>query len=348
MIVFYTNIVSPHQIPLAREIVGIVGVGAYRYIYSEGFHVERKKMGWKLELEPWMVSMEREPLLAHELLENSDILILGHRDLALIERRSQKGLKTYYASERWFKPFGVRVGLHKRIYLPGYLRMLVPNYRKIVRSFVSLANKFESFQLLPYGEWARRDFLTMGVQERKMTIWGYCVAASSAAKSTLSGMHAPHKVLWVGRMIYWKRVDTLIKAVQLCPEVSLTLVGDGPEKSRLQKMAVGLNISFMDNVSIEEVRHLMRSHDIYVLCSNGAEGWGAALNEAMEEDMYVLGSNEAGASATMLPASHRYSAGDYYALSKLICQVVEGNLPKIPIGEWSARRTAERFLELCR
>ena len=348
MIVFYTNIVSPHQIPLAREIVKIVGCEKYRYVYSEIFHVERQKMGWTPESESWIVSMERDPHLAHELLENSEILILGHRDLALIERRSIKGLKTYYASERWFKPVGVRVGLHKRIYLPGRLRMLVPSYRKMVRLFISLANKFESFQLMPYGEWARQDFLDMGIPDNKIKTWGYCVAASFAAKSTDRRTHSPFKLLWVGRMIDWKKVDTLIKAVRLCPSVSLTLVGDGPEKTRLQKMAEGLNVCFMDNVPIEEVRHLMRSHDMYALCSNGAEGWGAALNEAMEEDMYVVGTNEAGASATMLPKTHRFPAGDFHALSNLIKQASQGNLPKIPIGEWSARQTAERLLEICR
>ena len=308
MIVFYTNIVSPHQIPLAREIVRIVGCERYRYVYSEGFHAERQKMGWAPASESWIVSMERDPHIAHELLENSD----------------------------------------KRIYLPGCLRMLVPSYRKMVRLFVSLANKFESFQLMPYGEWARQDFLDMGIPDNKIKTWGYCVAASFAAKSTDRRTHIPFKVLWVGRMIDWKKVDTLIKAVRLCPSVSLTLVGDGPEKTRLQKMAEGLNVCFMDNVPIEEVRHLMRSHDMYALCSNGAEGWGAALNEAMEEDMYVVGTNEAGASATMLPKTHRFPVGDYHALSNLIKQASQGNLPKIPIGEWSARQTAERLLEICR
>ena len=32
--VFYTNIVSPHQLPLARELIAQLGVENYRYVYQ--------------------------------------------------------------------------------------------------------------------------------------------------------------------------------------------------------------------------------------------------------------------------------------------------------------------------
>lgn len=32
-LVFYTNIVSPHQLPLARELVAQLGAANYRYVY---------------------------------------------------------------------------------------------------------------------------------------------------------------------------------------------------------------------------------------------------------------------------------------------------------------------------
>ena len=45
-IAFYLNVISPHQLPLAREIVQLIGEENFKYVYAEEFHAERKAMGW--------------------------------------------------------------------------------------------------------------------------------------------------------------------------------------------------------------------------------------------------------------------------------------------------------------
>ena len=92
----------------------------------------------------------------------------------------------------------------------------------------------------------------------------------------------------------------------------------------------------------------MHRHDVYVLSSNGQEGWGAALNEALEEGLQCVGTFEAGASATMLPQSNLYHTGDTHALVVLLRKALAGTLPKPRIGEWTAKRAAENFIALCR
>ena len=52
---------------------------------------------------------------------------------------------------------------------------------------------------------------------------------------------------------------------------------------------------------MEKVRELMREHDLFVFPSNGLEGWGAVVSEALEEGMNVIGTFESGAPATLLP-----------------------------------------------
>ena len=61
---------------------------------------------------------------------------------------------------------------------------------------------------------------------------------------------------------------------------------------------------------VAEVRAFMRSHEVYVLPSNAYEGWGAVVSEALEEGMEVLGTYEAGSSATVLPQENLFHAGD--------------------------------------
>ena len=148
------------------------------------------------------------------------------------------------------------------------------------------------------------------------------------------------RVLWVGRMLNWKRVDTLVKAClskELCERVELHLYGHGPEEQRLRNLANDApHIHFHDFVPVDQVRDLMRSHDIYVLPSDGGEGWGAVVSEALEEGMQVFGTVEAGSSATILPPTHLFTADDVTRL----CELLKTQLPKVSIGEWTAEKGA--------
>lgn len=173
----------------------------------------------------------------------------------------------------------------------------------------------------------------------KMRIWGYFVSPSEKAECELIALRqeqrqqirlgeCPIRILWVGRMLKWKRVDVLIKAVELALneglKVELTLVGNGSERKRLEKLAskmgkdTGMCILFIDSVPITQVRQLMREHDVYVLPSNGYEGWGAVVSEGLTEKMIVLGTYEAGSSATILDENVLFPSMDVEKLCLIL------------------------------
>ena len=87
----------------------------------------------------------------------------------------------------------------------------------------------------------------------------------------------------------------------------------------------------------------MRNHDVYVLTSNEFEGWGAVVNEALEEGMEVVGTFEAGASATILPRENLFHAGDWRGLCRLLLSKHEKSTI---IGEWSVDSAARKLIEL--
>jgi len=203
----------------------------------------------------------------------------------------------------------------------------------------------------------------------KMRMWGYFVEAcrqssvvSHQCQSQLATNHYPLttiKVLWVGRFLNWKRVDTIIRAVgelskshsptphSSTPplphsQLTLDLYGTGPEEKRLKKLAAkyGDVIKFYPPVPISDVRKLMREHDVYVLSSNAYEGWGAVVSEALEEGMNVIGTYEAGSSATILPAANLFHAGDWHTLKCLI----ERYPPQVNIGKWSSKSAANELI----
>ena len=369
-VAYWTNILSPHQLPLAREIAKRVGEGNYQYIYRDGPMEERLGLGWNFAGAPeWCRrGTEDDPALMEADLVYSG----GLRPLDLIARRIAAGKKTYYVTERWFKPL-VLLGMN----LPGKWRMAVPAYRKMAKRMVEMLNN-PLCKVLAIGPWSKKDMIELGVREEQIWDWGYFVEECKVenVKCKIRGVQmAPLKVLWVGRMLRLKHVDTIIRAVgELAVgfsgsgervavgvsgsgastrstrstrfNISLDIYGTGPEEARLKRLGAkyGDAVRFHPPVPIDEVRGIMRAHDIYVLASDENEGWGAVVNEALMEGMRVLGTFEAGASAAMLPKERLFHAGDWRALAELIVKESRGDLPECSIGDWTAEKAAERLV----
>ena len=342
-----TNIVSPHQLPLACEIVGLIGANNYIYAYTEPFHRERAKMGWGDGSAPEWCRPASE---CKNFLNTADLVYSELRDIELFEERLFAGKKSFYVSERWFKPINLPFGLS----LPGCLKLLYPKYFKMAKRFARLF-RYSGFRYLPQGPWAEKDMKAIcrlfrqKYDERQFASWGYFVAPSSrkGTQRTFDGNHV--RVLWVGRMLPLKRVDTIIKAISSLPkdQFTLTLVGNGIDEARLKHLAVrASNIKFRNSVGIAEVRSVMRDNDVYVFASDSNDGWGAVVNEALEEGMLVLGTFETGASATMLPKTHLFHAGDWRALSRLLAKAANGEIEPTGIGDWTAKAAAKRLLNL--
>ncbi len=357
--------ISPHQVPVAKEFVKSAGLESVRYVYAQEQTKSRKKMGWSTDVSG-VECVKSSSMVAQEWLETAEFMLTGIRDLDLFERRGARGLKTFYTSERWFKPS------------LGRLRMLYPAFWKMAHRFVYLVKK-GSVTYLPCGVWAARDMAWLcarGEERRKileelkrpgswrpmepigcawMRMWGYFVAPPDGAAPRQTGIkpRCAVRVLWVGRLLAWKRVDTLFKAVAACLErfpIELTVVGDGPERGALEKLGRRLfarhptALTFRHSVPIGEVRTLMRSHDVYALPSNGYEGWGAVVNEALEEGMIVLGTRQAGACVTMLDERFLFDEGDVQALSRLL-EKARAEFKGGEIGAWSASSGAARLLK---
>lgn len=340
-VAFYLNIISPHQLPLAREVVRLVGEASFRYVYAEDFHAERKAMGWSDgDVPRWCVKGDEN---TPELMD-ADLVYTGIRCPFLMAKRSAVGKKTVYFSERWFKPIPVLGML-----LPGWLRMLSPRYRKLARQMVELLNT-PTMRYLSCGPWAAKDLVRIGLQESHIIPWGYFVAPGEYPKGRI--MHGDKlRVLWVGKISRLKRVDTIVEAVgRVGGDVELTIVGDGSEKRKIEKLAKDKSINFLPSQPIGKIREVMRQHDVYVFSSNGMDGWGAVVNEALEEGMYVIGTKETGASASILSKDALYSCGDKRRLAMLLARFVAvkkfGELRGQGIGQWTATNAAKRLMSI--
>lgn len=336
-VVFYLNSISPHQLPLAREVAVIVGQENMLYVYAADVSEGRSKCGWANVKEDAGVRLVHvDDVEARDWLERAEVAYSGLRDFALFSRRQSKGLKTFYVSERWFKPVPFCGFL-----LPGWLRCLSPRFLRLMAMFLCWQRSDLNARCFAIGPNAAKDFRLIGVPSDKIVSWGYFVdqnVAKTFGKRALTGS-TERKILWVGRMVALKRVDTIIGALRLLVEkkiespltYSLTLVGDGPERTRLQKLSSDLPVRFLPFQPIEAIRGIMREHDVFVFSSNELEGWGAVVNEALSEGMVVLGSAAPGACLALLPHERLFSVGDVRRLARLLSV------------EWTADGLDERY-----
>ena len=355
--------------PLAKRLAAKLGDGNFAYVTTDRITSQRRSLGWDDSAKfNWLMYANVDPAATRRMLEEADVVYGNIRDFDMMEQRIRLGKKTIYCSERWFKPIGIfRLGC-RTLTLPGWIRLFVPWYFRMARRMASLIRNGETFQYYPIGKWAQRDMLLIcrlfGVSHddaiSRMRLWGYFVEPSTSPSQLPTSNSHPKtsnsqlqtsnsklqtsnfKLLWVGRMLDCKRVDTTIRVVKKCRGVEFDIYGEGPMENAWRKLAGDCKrIHFHEQVKIEKVRELMRNHDLYVLSSDEQEGWGAVLNEAIEEGMKVIGTYEAGSSSVMLPESNLYHSGDWRALKALL----EKGVPRVEIGEWSPACAVEKLLD---
>jgi glycosyltransferase involved in cell wall biosynthesis len=103
------------------------------------------------------------------------------------------------------------------------------------------------------------------------------------------------RMIFVGRIIRAKGIEVLLETMERLrtdhPELSLTIVGDGPDRERMEKVVadrgLGQAVQFTGSQSQDEVARNLTAADIFVLPSF-AEGVPVVLMEAMGAELPVI------------------------------------------------------------
>jgi rhamnosyl/mannosyltransferase len=142
-----------------------------------------------------------------------------------------------------------------------------PNH---VRYTALLAPHRDKCVVIPFGVDARKYALTEAVRSQS---------------SAIRGAHGTPLVLFIGRLVYYKGVETLVRAMA---DVSghLVIIGTGPLEARLREMArtlgIASKVSFVGAVKDEELPGYLHACDMFVLPSVArSEAFGLVQLEAM-------------------------------------------------------------------
>jgi len=156
---------------------------------------------------------------------------------------------------------------------------------------------------------------------------------------------------YFGRLLYAKGVDTIIHAIKKCwISVELLVVGEGPEKARLQALAQSLGISehvrFVNGVDSDKLPRFYHDVDIFVLASRSTATWkeqyGRVLIEAMAAGVPVIGSSSGAIPEVIGDAGKVFPEGDVEALAREIANLGQDAQLRKKLSQKGQKR-AERF-----
>ncbi len=149
-------------------------------------------------------------------------------------------------------------------------------------------------------------------------------------------------VLFVGRLLALKQVDTLIRAfacaLSLTP-AQLVIAGDGPERQRLEQLSRELGIAcrvrFMGFVAPENLVELYCAGDVFVLPSSD-ETWGVVVLEALACGLPVIVSNMVGCHPDVVVSADIgdvVPARDVHALAAALARRL-ARPSRVPFAAW--------------
>src|SRR5882762_2424579 len=146
--------------------------------------------------------------------------------------------------------------------------------------------------------------------------------------------HVPHEGLAIGvvsRLVPHKGIDNLLQALATLRGAKwrLTIVGDGPERERLEALASELRLAarvrWTGGLPAEQVANLWPDLDVLVQPSVAAPDWreanGQVLMEAMANEVAVLGSDSGVIPELIGDAGMVVPAGDTQALAAALEQL---------------------------
>lgn len=154
-----------------------------------------------------------------------------------------------------------------------------------------------------------------------------------------------YNVLYVGRLVEHKNVDLLLSAFDNIAEdydLTLGIIGDGPERERLEVMQSSLShsdricfLGFLDDY--EEVLGHMRAADIFVSPST-REGFGMTFVEAMAADCTVIAADHPNSTAEEVIGDAGFLVNPTVeSLTETLTIVINGERPRIDSVERAQR-----------
>jgi glycosyltransferase involved in cell wall biosynthesis len=199
--------------------------------------------------------------------------------------------------------------------------------------------------LIAYSRRGADEYAALGFPREKIFVAHNAVSpAPLSPPSRLSTVNHQPTILFVGRLQARKRVDWLLRAcAQLASKPRLVIVGDGPERAALERLAAQIYPS----AEFSGVRHgdalqpFFTEADLFVLPGTG----GLAVQEAMSHGLPIVVARGDGTQDDLVRQENGWQipADDFPALVSTLKDALSDTIRLRRMGAESYRITAEEI-----
>jgi glycogen(starch) synthase len=171
-------------------------------------------------------------------------------------------------------------------------------------------------------------------------------------------------LVFVGRLVSDKGADLLLQALRHLGgrgiKSHLTIIGDGPERLKLERLAhqldLHLQVRFIGAKSQREVAEELRIHKVLVVPSVWNEPFGVVALEGIASGCLVVGSSGGGLPEAIGPCGVTFPNGDAVALAGKIEELLTNDQLVVELlshadehlAKHHPTRVAEQYLEVIR
>lgn len=311
--------------PLIRELAQLCEDGV-RIVVQENLGPNRRQFGWQADsagnAEYYVLPSEERWKAVQSILsdESQSLHVIGGYQRIPLHRRiiafAQANKIAYgvMAEAPIHFDLGWKVFL-KSVYLSTVIRRRTSQVAAQSLFFACLSGR-------QYDE-----VLKVGWPFEKIYPFGYFPVGRSVKSRSLIPTGESCRLLYMGTLVKYKGVDLLLRAVATAQSMGARfvteIVGDGPEKVRLQSLSKQLGLEgsvvFHGFVADSTLDQIIELSDILV-CPGIAEPWGIKINEAIQSGLATISSDRLGASKLISAsgAGILFRSGDVGELAECI------------------------------
>lgn len=339
-IVFWQNMISPHQAPLIRQLSETDGLEVW-WVVSEEIPQHREELGWAVP-----ESGRGEVVVDPGTAQIRDIALSNPQNSVHI----LAGLSAYQCCREAIEvlstqdsaTIGIQAEAPNFLGLQGAVRTVREKwYRRKFGRNVDF--------ILALGDLSEVWYRKVRYDDEKIFPFGYFVdvpASANGVEAKADGVDV-RDLTFVGQLIPRKGIDTLLFACSRCPtrDFVVRMIGDGPYRRYYEKLAkiIGIDdrVEFHGALPRQRALRAIASSDGLVLPSRW-DGWGAVTNEALMQGVPVLLTERCGSRSVINEGKSGYvvepeSPSD---LASKMTQLVRGDL------SWSKRTIGKKYAEL--
>lgn len=317
-IVLWQNMPSLHLSPLIYNL-SLTSENTIICVFEKKIYAYREKMGW------YVPDLGKTRMLYFQEIEQKENKCLFN------DAESYHVFCGLFSISFFLGPF--RKLIRKRakiVFLTecGNATTKVKKYLSNIKWFTFL--KVYDKHILAYLAMGRKGvnfYNSLGVGQHKIYPFAYQVNNSYKIFNRYAPCQndKPLRLLYIGQFQRRKGIDILLNALSLLKECNITLdlIGHGPEMVALNKQANALNIAnklkFLGMIKNSEINSYILQYDCLVIPSRH-DGWAAVTNEAIQCGIPAIVSDGAGSVDLVdsTGAGRSFHSGNYIELSKII------------------------------